>query len=126
MKNALVSPEFWSAVGERANKLAMMPDSSPYGQGSIPTEDALATMSWPELYALRTKLKSREDQNAISPYEHRAYTREFTSGPTDAVQNFLSTMAYTPYKAVVGRTRSDPSLKQIGYGLMGIYEGLRK
>ena len=126
MLAALRSPEYWSAVGQRANKLALMPESAPYGQGMIPAEQDLSKMSWPDLYALRSKLKSREEQNAVAPYEHRAYTREFTGSPKEALQNFLSTALYTPYKAAVGNTRSDPSLKQIGYGMMGIYEGLRK
>jgi len=126
MKNALLSPDFWSAVGERANKLALMPEASPYGQGEIPTEEALATMSWPDLLALRKKLGNRYDQNAIAPYEHRAYAREFSNTPMEGVQNFLSTLAYTPFKTVVGSSRSDPSFKEMGQGLIGIYEGLRK
>lgn len=127
MENALLkNPSYWEAVKERVNKLALMPEASPYGRGEIPTEEALASMSWPDLIALRKKLSSRYDQNAIAPYEHRAYAREFSNTPMEGVQNFLSTLAYTPFKSVVGSSRSDPSFKEMGQGLMGIYEGLRR
>lgn len=121
--NAFTDPEYWKLVGANVNKLALMP---PQDFTGLPSHDELLKLSWPELIALRKKLKTTEAQNAVAPYEHRAYAREFSSTPKEAATNALLSIGYTPYKALTGVGRSDPSLQSIGYGLAGAWEGLTK
>lgn len=85
----------------------------------------LAQMSHAELYRLRSKLP-KSQQALIAPYEHRAFAREAVAeNPWLAAPIAAGTLAYQPYKMLFG-ARSEPSLKQVGYGLQGVYEGLFK
>jgi hypothetical protein len=122
MVGAIADSEFRRDVVRQARKLTLLPETSPYGVGAIPPEDALAKMSWADLLALRRKLKSTADQNAIAPFEHRAYARESSGTTLSAIQNIVATPMYLP----IGGSRSDPSLREIGQGLVGAWEGLTK
>ena len=118
--------QFQDDVVTNAKKLAMVPEYSEYGKGAIPTEEELAKMSWPDLLQLRNSLTTRADQNAVAPYEHRAYAREFSGDPYSAAQNAIGSLGYSPAKGIIGGARSDPSFREIGQGLRGVWEGLTK
>lgn len=92
----------------------------------LPDENALSKMGWMDLLAMRKKFTGQDQQNVLAPYEHRAYMRENTSGPGEAIKNSLLTLGYTPYKALMGEGRSQPSIRAIGQGLLGTFEGLSK
>ena len=124
--DAIRDPQFQADLGARARAFAMMPDQSSYGSGGIPDQNALGKMQWADLIALRKKFANPQDQNALAPFEHRAYMREFTDGPASAIANAGLAMGYTPYKAVTGEGRSQPQLSSIGQGLLGVWEGLAK
>ena len=124
--DAFSDPQFQADVTARAKRFAMIPDQSAYGAGQIPTAEKLATMPWMDLIQLRKSLKSTQDQNAVAPYEHRAYMREYTDGPSQALANTGLTLGYSPYKLATGEGRSEPQLSAIGQGLLGVWEGLRR
>lgn len=64
-------------------------------------------------------------QNLLAPYEHRAFAREATmENPLLALPIASGAVLYQPYKAIMGKSRSDPSLNQMGQGLLGVGEGL--
>ncbi len=135
---AAMDPQFRQDVGRNVRKLGLMPEYSPYGVGAIPTEAQLAKMSWADLLALRKKLSSREDQNAVAPFEHRAYSREFSPDLYSALQNGVGALGYTGAKVAhqaadglgatlpIGGSRSDPSFREIAQGLVGVSEALAK
>jgi len=83
----------------------------------------LLQMSHAQLYSLRSKLP-KEQQNLLAPYEHRAFAREAVSeNPWMSLPIAAGAFAYQPYKMLMG-ARSSPDLKQLGYGLLGVKEGL--
>lgn len=85
----------------------------------------LAKMDHSLLYAAREHLPQREQQNYIGPYEHRAFAREATAEkPWLALPILAGTVAYQPYKALMGKSRSDPSMDQVVQGVAGVGEGL--
>lgn len=89
---------------------------------SLPPEH-LSKIDHNTLYTAR-KFLTKEQQNLISPYEHRAFAREATQeNPWMAVPVGLSIPAYQVYKALFG-ARSDPSLKQVIEAYGGIKDGL--
>ena len=90
--DAFSDPQFQSGLVSNARRLAMVPEQSNYGAGQIPTAAKLASMPWEDLIQLRKTLKSTQDQNALAPYEHRAYMREFSDGPVDAAMNTALTL----------------------------------
>lgn len=84
----------------------------------------LAQMDHASLYAARQYVP-REQQGDISPYEHRAFAREATTeNPWMGLPIAAGTLAYQPYKMIMGRSRSGASLDQVGQGLTGVGEGL--
>jgi len=88
------------------------------------TPQQLGRMSHADLYNARNYVP-REQQNKISPYEHRAFAREATAeNPWMGVPIALATPLYQAYKAVDGRSRSRPSLDQVTQGFTGVGEGL--
>lgn len=126
-KAAIPDKQFVDDVASSAAKMAGFPKKSQYGENGIPTEDELSKMPWLDLMELRSKLKSKEDQNAVAPFEHRAYAREQAAeGAYPALQQAVGSVFYTPVKAVTGGSRSDPSFREIGQGLLGVLEGLAK
>lgn len=99
----------------------------------IPSEETLATMGWADLLNLRRRLKTRQAQNIVAPYEHRAYMRENTQGTGQAAVNAMLTLGYTPYKMATNWYHqkqdpmlSDPSVNELRQGLMGVYEGWKR
>lgn len=121
---AFRDPQFYADVMNNARMFGR-PLNVPTTR-NLPSEDQLAIMPWEALYSLRSRKDlSTEDQNYLAPFEHRAYNREFTEGGAEGVQNALLTVGYTPYKMVTsGRTRSQPSFREVGQGLLGVVEGL--
>lgn len=86
-------------------------------------KDQLAQLDHASLYNARQYVP-KEQQNLISPYEHRAFAREATAeNPWMALPIAMGTLAYQPYKALMGQSRSSPSLSQVGQGMIGVGEG---
>lgn len=86
----------------------------------------MAASSHFDLLNARRSATTKEEQNAISPYEHRAYARETVAeDPLMAISIGVATPAYQAAKVVgaIG-SRSDASLSQIKEGFVGIGEGL--
>lgn len=84
----------------------------------------LAGLDHASLYAARQYVP-REQQGDISPYEHRAFAREDTmENPWMGLPIAAGTLAYQPYKMLMGKSRSGASLDQVGQGLLGVGEGL--
>ncbi len=125
-QNAIPDGQFLSDVGTNAKALMLMPEAAPYGVGNVPSEDALSKMPWSDLLQLRSKLTTKAEQNAVAPYEHRAYAREYSPDTYSAVQNAVGSLGYTAAKPIIGGARSDPSLREIGQGLLGAWEGWSK
>lgn len=76
------------------------------------------------LYSARAKVP-RDQQNLISPYEHRAFAREATmENPMMALPIAASVIPYQLYKAIDGSSRSTPSIDQVLQGFLGVGEGL--
>jgi len=92
----------------------------------LPDEATLAKMDWPSLIEMRKKYTSQDQQNVLAPYEHRAYARENVNSPLDVLSMAALTLGYTPYKALKGEGRSQPSIRAIGQGLLGTWEGMSK
>jgi hypothetical protein len=89
------------------------------------TPDQLGSMDHATLYAMRQYLQPQQ-QNLVAPYEHRAFAREeVTQHPLMALPVAAGALAYQPYKMLMG-ARSDPSFNQMGQGLLGVGEGLKK
>ncbi len=110
-----------------------MSDNMLADRSLIPSEDVLKLMRWSDLLNLRRRLKTREGQNLVAPYEHRAYMRENTEGSGQAAINALLTLGYTPYKVATNWYNqprdpmlSDASVNELRQGLMGVYEGWRR
>lgn len=89
-------------------------------------DDALARASWVDLIQARARTKDPALQARLAPFEHRAYAREHTSTPWDALQMALLIPGYQAFKAVAGGSRTTPSLSQVGQGLLGAWEGLTR
>jgi hypothetical protein len=89
------------------------------------TPEQLSQMPHALLYQAREYL-SPQQQGAISPYEHRAFAREYTQ---EHPERFMGTagavLAYQPYKAFMG-ARSAPDPAQVYQGLAGVKDGLLK
>ncbi len=84
----------------------------------------LAQLPHSLLYNARYKVPS-EQQNMISPYEHRAFAREaVTENPMMALPIAASVVPYQLYKLIDGKSRSTPSIDQVLQGFMGVGEGL--
>ena len=76
------------------------------------------------LYNARAKVP-KEQQNLISPYEHRAFAREATQeNPLMALPIAAAILPYQAYKAIDGSSRSTPSIDQVLQGFLGVGEGL--
>ena len=84
----------------------------------------LGSMDHASLYGARQYVP-KEQQNKISPYEHRAFAREATQeNPWLGLPIAAGTLAYQPYKMLTGQSRSGASLDQVTEGLKGVGEGL--
>lgn len=108
------------------SKVVGLPKKTAAGTKGIPDEGSLAKMSWEELLNMRRNPKlTREDHNTIAPYEHRAYARENSTNPLEAMKLAIGSVGYTPVKAITGGSRSDPSLAEMVQGLTGVWEGVK-
>lgn len=88
------------------------------------TGEQLGKMPHALLYNAREKVPM-EQQGLISPYEHRAFAREaVTENLLLAPAIAAGTLAYQPYKMLMGKSRSGPSMDQVLQGFIGIGEGL--
>ena len=87
-------------------------------------KDQLAQLPHALLYQARSRVP-REQQGFISPYEHRAFSREVVQeNPLMAISLLAAIPAYQGYKAVMG-ARSEPSLDQVLQGYAGIGDALK-
>lgn len=97
--------------------------------GQIPEASTLKSMSHAELYRLREKLNGdKAAQNAIAPYEHRAFAREAVAeSPALAVPVAVAVPLYEATK-LIGATggRSASSLESMRQGFIGVGEGVAK
>lgn len=85
-----------------------------------------ASLPWEDLINMR-RGASPEMQSLLAPYEHRAYARETVKdNPLMAPAFLFLTPGYQAWKAIRGGARTAPSMKQLGYGLLGAYEGLKE
>lgn len=116
---AFKDPQFLSDLSNNARVMMGMQSAT-----GLPDKQTLAQMDWPSLIEMRKKFTGQDQQNVLAPYEHRAYARENVSNPLDALGMAAMTLGYTPYKAIKGEGRSQPSLRAIGQGLLGTWEGL--
>ena len=97
---------------------------------SMPWEEAqLASAPHSELYAMRSKAKTQEEQNQLANYEHRAYAREAVQDsilPPMAAVGLAAAIPVYQAKKVLGMTqsRSEPSLEQAKQAYIGVSEGL--
>ena len=91
------------------------------------SDEALNDMSWRDLWKLRNQVTNNQpEQNRVANYEHQAYAREATKeNPMMAVPIAAAIPAYQVYKGVMGGSRSEGGLQQIGHGYIGIMQGLR-
>lgn len=83
----------------------------------------LSQMSHSDLYRMR---QNYPDQNAIAPYEHRAFAREWAQESPVAAGLSLpfAIPAYSLYKLFGADARSQPSMEEIMQGYKGLGEGL--
>lgn len=89
--------------------------------------DQLARMDHATLYNARKYVPDQTLQNQLAGYEHRAFAREATAeNPLLALPIAAGTLAYQPYKMLMGQSRSNASLSQVGQGLQGVGEGLKQ
>ena len=99
------------------------------GKPMVVTGDMLAGMGFKTLNDLRDRNTDPQLQNLLAGYEHRAFAREYlTENPWMIPSMAVATPGYTAMKmlpkAVTGnRSRSQPSLFELGQGMMGVGEG---
>jgi len=89
-------------------------------------QPGLLNLDHATLYRMRAAAKDKATQDLLSAYEHRAFAREAVAEkPWLAPSLLVATPLYQLAKAV-GATdsRSSPSLRQMGHGLLGVGEGL--
>lgn len=83
----------------------------------------LAEMDHASLYQMRARAP-KELQGLLAPYEHQAFAREATAeNPLMGLPIAAGSLAWPAYKALVSPGRSDPSLSQVGRGLLGVGQG---
>lgn len=92
-------------------------------------ENWAASASHSDLYNARMSTDDKAIQNALAPYEHRAFTREAVQDSAVPIGAAIGLAAAIPgYQASkalgMEKSRSDPSLKQAVEGYKGIAEGL--
>ena len=116
-------PEVWGEGKKNGDKM-----KEEIRKKNLPApEEELGKMSWSDLLDLRRKTTDPEIQEALAPFEHRAYAREdVESNPEKAALYGMLIPGYQAAKAVgaIG-ARTQPSLEQMQQGFVGVYEGLR-
>lgn len=89
----------------------------------------LSSADWLSLLQMRKEAQKAGNQalqDLLAGYEHRAYARETAQAdPVMGLRIAIATPAYQIAKAtgLLG-ARSNPSLSQMGQGLLGVGEGL--
>lgn len=113
-------PEVW-AEGERRGEIIKEELLKKRQQS-----EEFSRKSWKELLELRRKASTKEEQNVIAPYEHRAYAREYVKeNPEAALVMPGLILGYNTLKAVGEKEgRSDASFKTILEGMKGAIEGI--
>lgn len=91
--------------------------------------DWLAKASHKELIQLREATDDKEGQNAIAPYEHRAFAREAIQESPIPIAAAIGIAAAVPgyqVKKLLNPevSRSDPSIEQVVEGFKGVAEGI--
>ena len=94
------------------------------------SDEDLSMMSFVDLIRLREENPSKEAQNRLSPFEHKAFVRFATKEDGPLMGGLLAGGALPYYLAKKFSAnnmgaRSDPSLKQVGYGIEGLGLGLK-
>jgi multidrug resistance efflux pump len=100
-------------------------DDSDYSEAA--KDLRLAEASHSELYIQRKKLQTKEEQNKVAPYEHRAFAREFArESPLQAAVSIpFAAPLYTAAKALgLQKARSGASMEEIKQAYIGLAEGL--
>jgi hypothetical protein len=103
--------------------------TGPDGKPMVVTGDMLAGMNFRTLTNLRDINTDQTMQNLLAGYEHRAFAREYLKEnpwmiPSMAVATPLYTGVKALPKAITGnQSRSQPSLFELGQGMMGVGEG---
>lgn len=92
------------------------------------SDTELSQMGHSQLFMLRKQNPSKEAQNLLAAYEHRAAAREAGSqNPLLGASYAAAAPLYQLAKmAGTQKSRSDPSLRQIGQGMYGAYEGIKQ
>lgn len=88
-------------------------------------QNQLAKMSHSDLYQMRFQQPDKQD--LLSPYEHRAFAREWaTENPVMAGLSLpFAIPAYALYKSAgFGNSRSNPGIDQVIQAYKGLGEGL--
>lgn len=108
---------------EQTGKKSQKQSNSPWDM------EWMAQASHSDLYNLREKAETKEEQNLIAPFEHRAYAREAIQESPIPIAAAIGITAGIPgyqAKKVLGMTnsRSDPSIEQMVEGFKGVAEGV--
>lgn len=94
------------------------------------TDAELSGMSFLDLVKLREQNPGKEAQNHLAPYEHQAFVR-YTTQEDGPLMGGLLAAGGVPYYMAKKMSpsnfgaRSDPSLQQVGAGLLGFGQGLQ-
>ena len=94
------------------------------------TDEDLLGMSFLDLVKLREESKSKEAQNRLAPFEHRAFVKYATEEDGPGMGALLAGSALPYYLAkrlspTNFGARSDPSMEQVGQGFAGFGEGVK-
>lgn len=95
----------------------------------LPTKEQMAQMSHSDLIQLRDKNPSKEAQDAIAPYEHRAFAREYVAeNPVTGTLGMIGAIpGYQVAKAAgLTKSRSGASVDQAVEAAKGVGEGVAK
>ncbi len=92
------------------------------------SDEELLNMSHTEIYALRDKARSQEEQNRLGKFEHRVHAREEVYKDLSNIPGMLvATAGYTPAKLLgFMKGRSEASWEEMEAGFQGIADGISK
>jgi len=92
--------------------------------GPYPRPEEMEQMPFAQLMMLRESAPPAV-QGVLSPYEHRAFAREYVGeNPLRALQMLGAVPGYQVYKGLFGGSRSAPAWEQLSQGYVGTWEGL--
>lgn len=93
----------------------------------LPSKDDMAAMKHDKLYVLRSKLKTKEAQDLVAQYEHRAFAREYVEdSPVVGTIGMIGAIpGYQAAKALgLTGSRSGASVGQAVEAAKGVGEGI--